>query len=152
MNRVALFTSQMPATLYSQSDTVFPDVLRSRVLGAAAADPVCSSSGIAYGNGRLWAGVRRHGDTERFEIYAVNLPAASVQSDEGLTFVCRTGELRSVVHRRADGTFRFRFWNAPRPISEAPDLDLISERSDIQAQAFARIESTRSKTDRQPTR
>ena len=120
------------ATLYSQSDTVFPDVLRSQVLGAAAADPVCSSSGIGYGNGRLWAGVRRHGDTERFEIYAVNLSAASVESDEGVTFVCRTGELRSVVHRRADGTFQFRSWNAPRPIGEAPDLDLISERSDIQ--------------------
>lgn len=31
------------ATLYSQSDTVFPDVLGSQVLGAAATDPVCSS-------------------------------------------------------------------------------------------------------------
>ena len=120
------------ATLHSQADAVFPDVLRSQVLGAAAMDPVCSSSGIGYANGRLWAGVRRHGDTERFEIYSVNLPAAPVENDEGVTFVCRTDELRSVVHRRADGTFRFRSWNAPRPIGEAPDLDLISERSDTQ--------------------
>ena len=118
------------ATLYSKSDTVFPEVLRSQVLDTDLADLICNSSGIGYGNGRLWTNVRKDGDTERFEIRTVNLPGVLAESSAGVAFVCRTTEFRSVVDRRADGTFRFRSWNTPRLVSETPDLELFSGRPD----------------------
>ena len=120
------------ASLYSKADTVFPEVLRSRVLDTDTNDIICNSGGIGYGNGLLWANVRRDGDAERFEIYSVNLPDAATGRSPGVRFVCRTTEFRSVVDRRADGSFRFRSWNTPRPINEPPDLELFSGRSDIE--------------------
>ena len=119
-------------SLYSRADTVFPEVLRSRVLDTGPNDVICNSGGIGYGNGLLWAKVRRDGDTERFEIYSVNLPDAATGRFAGVRFVCRTTEFRSVVDRSADGSFRFRSWNTPRLISESPDLELLSERSDLE--------------------
>ena len=120
------------ASLYSKVDAVFPEVLRSRVLDTDPKDVICNSGGIGYGNGLLWAGVRRDGDAERFEIYSVNLPDAATGRSPGVRFVCRTTEFRSVVDRRNDGSFRFRSWNTPRPINEPPDLELLSGRSDIE--------------------
>jgi hypothetical protein len=120
------------ATLYSKVDAVFPEVLRSRVLDTDPMDVICASGGIGYGNGLLWADVRRDRDTERFEIYSVNVPDAATGRPPGVRFVCRTTEFRSVVDGRVDGSFRFRSWNTPRPINEPPDLELLSERSDIE--------------------
>ncbi len=120
------------ASLYSKADTVFPEALRSRVLDTDPNDVICNSGGIGYGNGLLWANVRRDGDTERFEIYSVNLPDAVTGRSPGVRFVCRTAEFRNVVDRRADGSFRFRTWNTPRLISESPDLELLSGRSDME--------------------
>lgn len=120
------------ATLYSKAETVFPEVLRSQVLESDPTDVICNAGGIGFGDGRLWASIRRDEDTERFEIYSVNLHSSPTGRSPGVAFVCRTAEFRSVVDRRADGSFRYRSWNTPRLINESPDLELISERSDIE--------------------
>ena len=120
------------ATLFRKSDAVFPEVLRSQVLDRGLGNAICNSRGIGFGDGRLWAGLRKDGDTERFEIFSVNLPDVATGRLPGVAFVCRTSEFRSVVDRRPDGSFRFRSWNTPRSFSEVPDLQLLSGRSDIE--------------------
>ena len=121
-------------TLYSNSDAVFPEVLRNRVLDTDLADLICrqDSGGIGYGNGSLWIYLRTYGDTERFAIGVVNLPRVQAENSRGIEFTCQTTEFRSVIDRSVDGTLRFRSWNTPRLLSEAPDLELFPGRRDVE--------------------
>ena len=119
-------------TLYSMSDTVFPEAVRSRVLDTDLADLICTNGGIGYGSGDLWVNFRRDGDRERFQIRQINLPRVSEERSASVECVCRTTAFRSVVDRNVDGTLRFRVWSRPRPIGQTPDLELFSGREDIE--------------------
>ena len=121
-------------TLYSNSDVVFPEDLRNRVLDTDFAGLVCSldTGGIGYGLGSLYVYLRTYGDTERFAIVAVNLPPIQAENSRGIEFTCLTAEFRSVIDRSVDGTLRFRSWNTPRFLSEAPDLELFPGRQDFE--------------------
>ena len=119
-------------TSYSMSDTVFPEAGRSQVLDTDLADLICTSGGIGYGNGRLWANFRRDGDRERFQIRRMNVSRFSEEKSANVAFVCRTTAFRSVVDRNVDNTLRFRVWSRPRLIGQAPDLELLSGREDIE--------------------
>lgn len=119
-------------TLYSMSDTVFPEAVRSRVLDTDLADLICVNTGIGYGSGNLWVNFRKDGDRERFQIWEINSPRGAEERSANAAFVCRTTVFRSVVDRNVDGTLRLRVWNRPRPIDQTPDLELRSGQEGVE--------------------
>lgn len=119
------------ATLAARASTVLPAAVRSAVLDTAIGDVICTSSAIGYGRGAVWVrGILQFG-VRRFAITTINLPSTSPPPRAGVVFVCRADDHRIVVDRLADGRLRYRSWNRPRTLSDAPDLELTGGADDF---------------------
>ncbi len=101
---------------------VFPAELRKGVLGDKDGKTNCGAEGLMYGPGLLWVqpGPRGYG------LYVVNRGAVGPENDkrERIDYTCQTLSHRIVIDTLANGTLRYRSWNKPKLLTEAPDLEL----------------------------
>ena len=119
------------ATLAARAPAVLTAAVRSAVLDTAVGDVICSSSAIGYGRGAVWVKGRRQFGVRRFAVTTINLPSASSPARAGVVFVCRADDHRIVVDRLADGGLRYRSWNRPRTLTDAPTLELTGGEDDF---------------------
>ena len=114
-----------PAALKSHFEEVFTPAVRKAILSEKNDDVGCNSEGIGYGLGVIWVNASKRG----YSIWSVNRDAVppypkNQQNIPKINYVCQTQTHRIVVETLADGTLRYRSWNKPRSVTEAPDLEI----------------------------
>jgi len=110
----------------------FAEVFNERVVAAIRAqkpDEIhCMDQGILYGHGELWADYAGEGAAQRYRVVVVNLPAppgvGAGPSAPTPEFICDAEKHRVVVDKDAKGTWRYRAWDKPRPLTDPPSLVL----------------------------
>lgn len=128
-----------PATLEIRfAETITPAV-RAAVTKQGADKLFCRDTGIMYGNGELWIDVVRRKGAVRFAIATVNVPGAARPAsrrapaqEPHVEFVCNASHHRVIVDRLKGGALRYRAWNIPRALTEAPDLTLTGGADDVE--------------------
>lgn len=114
-----------PAALKSHFQEVFTPAVRKEILSQKISDLGCNVEGIGYGRGVIWVNASDQG----YAIWSVNRDSvppypASRWNSPKIDYVCETKTHRIVVDSLAGGILRYRSWNRPRPVTEAPDLEV----------------------------
>ena len=106
------------SSLYGHFKQIFtPNILKA-VQKQRLSDIDCESDGIDYGDGDLWVDRRETG----YAIQVVNI--ATTINDRAVPgqveFACRTEKDRVVLDVGQDGKLRYRSWEKPHSLTEAP--------------------------------
>ena len=118
-----------PRALQVEFAAVFPPEVRRAILEPDPDGFIHRSSGIGLAGGTLWADRFGSGEGARYRLFVVNLPspgpgARDAGSSPRILFVCDAGRHRVVIDSAGE-RLRYRAWNRPRPLTEAPDLELV---------------------------
>lgn len=110
--------------LQSDFARLFPSGARARIVAARNNDLVCNLEGVGYADGLVWAE-----ETERgYRLVEVNQQQTkaetSAQKNGKVRFICKTKTHKIVVDELAGGTLRYRSWNSPHNVSDAPDMEV----------------------------
>jgi hypothetical protein len=106
---------------------VFTPAIRRAVLDQRTETIWCSEEGIMYGNGVVVEAIG-HGFTIEYAIHEIHLPSDRKPGE--VEFACTTKKHRVIVDIGADGSPRYRAWNKPHALAEAPELEISSGRID----------------------
>ena len=112
------------AALKTHFQEVFTPAVRKEILSEKNDNVGCpNDEGIGYARGVIWVNASERG----YAIQVVNRDAVppfkmSNWNTPKINFICQTQTHRIVVDTVAGGNLRYRAWNKPRPLSNAPDL------------------------------
>lgn len=117
-------------TLQERYSEIFTADVRATVLKQKVEEISCNYSGIMYGNGTLWVFVTPQG----YGIQSVNLPRPNAPPfpTPRVVTTCNADLRRVAVDRMEDGTLRYRAWERPRSILDAPDVETMNGTTDVQ--------------------
>jgi hypothetical protein len=117
-----------PTALQSHFQEAFPPSIRDAVLKEDPTQVSCSYDGIMYGNGDVWAeplGGPEPSET-RYRVVAVNLHAKKTEtpvSHKGrVDYICDTKGHHIVIDEPSGDAPRYRSWNNPHTVLDAPDM------------------------------
>jgi hypothetical protein len=113
------------AALKANFQDVFTPAVRKAILDRPAKDQGCGIEGIMYGPGVIWV----DGSDRGYAIKVVNRdavppPRPNPWNIPKINYICQTPTHRIVVDTVPGGVLRYRAWNRPRPVTEAPDLEI----------------------------
>lgn len=114
-----------PAALTTRFQEVFTPAVRKEILSQRASDLGCNVEGIGYGRGVIWVNATDQG----YAIWSVNRDSVppyptSRWNIPKIDYVCETKTHRIVIDSLTGGILRYRSWDRPRPVTEAPDLEV----------------------------
>ena len=112
------------AALKAHFQDVFTLAVRKEILSQDD-DFGCGIEGIGYGRGVIWVNASQRG----YAIWSVNRDAVppypvNKWNIPKIEYICQTQTHRIVIDTVAGGALRYRAWNKPRPVTEAPDLEI----------------------------
>jgi hypothetical protein len=103
---------------------VFTSAVRKTILDDKSNSFECNVEGIGYASGVIWVEPSPRG----YAIKTVNRDAPSFPKRNPIVphteYVCQTQSHRIVIEKTADGALRYRSWNRPKLVTEAPDLEI----------------------------
>jgi hypothetical protein len=113
------------AALKTHFQEVFTPAVRKEILSETNDEVGCDIEGIGYARGVIWVNASERG----YAIWSVNrdmVPPYPVNKWDSpkINFVCQTQAHRIVVDTRVSGELRYRAWNKPRLVTDAPDLEI----------------------------
>ncbi|MGD0801804.1 MAG: hypothetical protein ABR906_10855 [Terracidiphilus sp.] len=119
------FSIDDTAALKTHFQEVFTPAVRKEILSEKNDNVGCMIEGIGYARGVIWVNASERG----YAIWSVNkdaVPPYKMDRWNTLTikFICQTQTHRIVIDTVAGGKLRYRAWNKPRSITEAPDLEI----------------------------
>ena len=114
-----------PAALKTHFQEVFNPEVRKAILDQPAKEQGCMIEGVMYGPGVIWV----NGSERGYAIEVVNREAtrhfsAAQSKAPKIKYICQTQTHRIVIDTVEGGALRYRAWNKPRPVTEAPDLEI----------------------------
>ena len=101
---------------------IFPAEIRSTILATGPDDYICRyDEGLGYKTGAIWVST----NGERFTLQSVNTPDLYAKTNKpALIYTCETKTHRISVEELDGDKFRYRSWNKPKELSDAPDVDI----------------------------
>jgi hypothetical protein len=113
------------AALKTHFQEVFNPAVRNEILSEKNDHVGCMTEGIMYGRGVIWVNASERG----YAIEVVNrdaIPPFKMNNwnTPAIKYICQTQTHRIVVDTVKGGDLRYRAWNKPRPLTEAPDLEI----------------------------
>jgi hypothetical protein len=113
------------AALKTHFQEVFTPAVRKEILSEKNDAVGCNVEGIGYARGVIWVESSERG----YAIWSVNRDAvtpfpATRPNTPRIEYVCQTQTHRIVIDSAVGGALRYRSWNRPRPVTEAPDLEI----------------------------
>lgn len=116
-------------TLGTRYREVFTPAVKKEILESKGDDYIFRASDVGYGGGVAWAEqFPTEGEDAIFRLKSINLSGSETDAGAGklrLAFVCETTKHRIVIEdKSSDGSARYRVWNRPKALLEAPDLEI----------------------------
>jgi hypothetical protein len=113
------------AALKRHFQEVFTPAVRKEILSEKNEEVGCNDEGIGYARGVIWVNASKLG----YAIWSVNpnwVPPypKNYWDTPRIRYICQTQTHRIVVDTLAAGQLRYRAWNKPHAVTEAPDLEI----------------------------